>query len=57
MQPVQGVTTLSLSAFVPPPGSYYNYASFYNPAGTFRRLVPPMSTRQRRCWRPGRPST
>jgi iron complex outermembrane receptor protein len=40
-QPVQGVTTLSPSVFVPPSGSYYNYASYYNPAGTFRRLVPP----------------
>ena len=35
VQPVQGVTNLPLSAFVPPKGSYYNYASFYNPAGTF----------------------
>ena len=43
-QPVPGVTTLSPSVFVPPPGSYYNYASFYNPAGTFRRLVPPLTT-------------
>jgi iron complex outermembrane recepter protein len=44
VQPVQGVTNLPLSAFVPPKGSYYNYASFYNPAGTFRRLVPPLTT-------------
>jgi iron complex outermembrane recepter protein len=36
IQPVQGVTALPISAFVPPPGSYYNYASFYSPRGTFR---------------------
>ncbi len=41
VQPVQGVTNLSIAAFVPPAGSYYNYASFYNPPGTFVRLVPP----------------
>ncbi len=41
VQPVPGVTNLPLSAFLPPAGSYYNYASFYNPAGTFHRLVPP----------------
>jgi iron complex outermembrane receptor protein len=41
VQPRQGVTTLPLSAFVPPPGSYYNYASYYNPAGTFTRLANP----------------
>jgi iron complex outermembrane recepter protein len=42
-QPVLGVggTALSLSTFVPPPGSYYNYATFYNPPGTFRRTAPP----------------
>jgi iron complex outermembrane recepter protein len=44
VQPVPGVTNLPSSAFVPPPGSYYNYASFYNPAGTFRRLVAPFTT-------------
>ena len=39
IQPVQGVggTALPLSAFLPPPGSYYNYASFYNPRGTYTR--------------------
>ena len=39
IQPVQGVggTALPLSAFQPPPGSYYNYASFYNPKGTYVR--------------------
>jgi iron complex outermembrane receptor protein len=43
IQPVQGVggTALPISAFVPPAGSYYNYASFYNPKGTFTRLAPP----------------
>lgn len=41
VQPVPGVTNLAAAAFVPPAGSYYNYASFYNPAGTFRRLVAP----------------
>jgi iron complex outermembrane recepter protein len=41
VQPRQGVTTLPLSAFVPPPGSYYNYASYYNPAGTYTRLANP----------------
>lgn len=40
-QPVQGVTSLSVATFVPPPGSYYNYASYYNPAGTFTRLASP----------------
>jgi iron complex outermembrane receptor protein len=40
-QPVQGVTSLPVAAFVPPPGSYYNYASYYNPAGTFTRLAQP----------------
>jgi iron complex outermembrane receptor protein len=44
VQPVQGVTNLPPSAFVPPAGSYYNYASFYNPPGTFTRLVPPNTT-------------
>src|SRR5690606_32591690 len=32
-QPVQGLTNLSAADFVPPPGSYYNYASYFNPAG------------------------
>jgi iron complex outermembrane receptor protein len=37
IQPVQGVggTSLPLSAFVVPHGSYYNYATFQNPKGTF----------------------
>lgn len=37
VQPVLGTggTSLPGSAFVPPPGSYYNYASYYNPPGTF----------------------
>ena len=39
VQPVPGVTSLSVADFVPPPGSYYNYASFYNPGGTFRFLA------------------
>ena len=39
IQPLQGVggTTLPLSAFVVPHGSYYNYATFYNPRGTYVR--------------------
>jgi iron complex outermembrane recepter protein len=41
IQPVLGVTNLSLATFVPPRGSYYNYASYYNPPGTFRRTAPP----------------
>jgi iron complex outermembrane receptor protein len=41
VQPVQGVTSIPASAFVPPRGSYYNYASYYNPAGTFTRLASP----------------
>jgi iron complex outermembrane recepter protein len=41
VQPVQGVTSLPVSAFIPPTGSYYNYASYYNPAGTFVRLANP----------------
>ena len=35
IQPVQGVTALPLSTFVVPHGSYYNYATFQNPRGTF----------------------
>jgi iron complex outermembrane recepter protein len=35
IQPVAGVTNLPASVFVPPRGSYYNYASYYSPAGTF----------------------
>jgi iron complex outermembrane recepter protein len=38
---VQGVTNLPLTAFLPPPGSFYNYASFYNPRGTFTRIAAP----------------
>jgi len=43
VQPVLGVggTALPESAFAPPPGSYYNYASYYNPPGTFTRLAAP----------------
>jgi iron complex outermembrane receptor protein len=37
-QPIQGVTSFSPADFVPPKGSYYNYASYYNPAGTFTYL-------------------
>src|SRR5690348_3420053 len=39
IQPLQGAggTTLPLSAFVVPHGSYYNYATFYNPSGTYVR--------------------
>jgi iron complex outermembrane receptor protein len=44
VQPVQGTTSLPISTFVPPRGSYYNYASFYNPGGTFTRLVAPFTS-------------
>jgi iron complex outermembrane recepter protein len=39
IQPVQGPggTALPLSTFVVPWGSYYNYATFYNPRGTYTR--------------------
>ena len=42
-QPVFGAggTALAASAFVPPAGSYYNYATYYNPAGTFTKLSAP----------------
>lgn len=42
-QPVAGPggTNLAPADFVPPPGSYYNYASYYNPAGTYVRLAQP----------------
>jgi iron complex outermembrane receptor protein len=40
VQPMPGLT-LPASTFVPPPGSYYNYSSYYNPAGTFVRLANP----------------
>ncbi len=43
-QPVPGVTHLAPSDFVPPYGSYYNYASFYNPPATFTRLVAPLTS-------------
>jgi iron complex outermembrane recepter protein len=36
VQPILGVTNLALAAFVPPKGSFYNYATYYNPPGTFR---------------------
>ena len=35
VQPVQGVTSLPASAFVVPRGSYYNFATYYNPKNTF----------------------
>jgi iron complex outermembrane receptor protein len=38
VQPVPGVTSLSVADFVPPKGSYYNYANYYNPGGTFTYL-------------------
>jgi iron complex outermembrane receptor protein len=38
-QPVQGVTALPASAFVVPRGSYYNYATYYNPKNTFTTLT------------------
>ncbi|MEO6078195.1 MAG: TonB-dependent receptor [Steroidobacteraceae bacterium] len=39
IQPVQGPggTALPLSTFVVPRGSFYNYATFYNPKGTYTR--------------------
>lgn len=41
-QPVPGAATgLSAADFVPPPGSYYNYATFFNPAGTYQYLSGP----------------
>ncbi|MEO6078208.1 MAG: TonB-dependent receptor [Steroidobacteraceae bacterium] len=46
IQPVRGATNLPLYTFVPPRGSYYTYASYYNPAGTFVTtpgLTPPAS--------------
>ncbi|HEY4214778.1 MAG TPA: TonB-dependent receptor [Steroidobacteraceae bacterium] len=39
VQPVQGVTALPGSAFVVPWGSYYNYATYYNPRNTFTVLT------------------
>jgi hypothetical protein len=39
VQPVQGVTSLPASAFVVPRGSYYNYATYYNPKNTFTALT------------------
>ena len=39
VQPVQGVTALPGSAFVVPPGSYYNFATYYNPKNTFTVLA------------------
>ena len=41
VQPVPGVTSLSLADFVPPYGSYYNYVTFYSPAAPFRYLSGP----------------
>ncbi|MEP7243465.1 MAG: TonB-dependent receptor, partial [Gammaproteobacteria bacterium] len=40
-QPVQGVTALPGAAFVVPRGSYYNYATYYNPKNTFTALAGP----------------
>ena len=40
VQPIAGVS-LPASAFVPPAGSYYNYASYYNPRAIFTRLASP----------------
>jgi iron complex outermembrane receptor protein len=39
VQPVQGVTALPASAFVVPRGSYYNFATYYNPKNTFTVLT------------------
>jgi len=39
VQPLQGVTTLPGAAFVVPRGSYYNYATYYNPKNTFTNLA------------------
>jgi iron complex outermembrane receptor protein len=39
VQPVQGVTALPGAAFVVPRGSYYNYATYYNPKNTFTILT------------------
>jgi iron complex outermembrane receptor protein len=38
VQPVQGVTSLPLGAFVVPYGSYYNYASYYSGPALFNAL-------------------
>jgi iron complex outermembrane recepter protein len=38
IQPVPGVTNLPLTAFLFPKGVNSNYASYYNPPATFRRL-------------------
>jgi iron complex outermembrane recepter protein len=45
IQPVAGVTALPASAFVVPRGSYYNYSTYYNPAGTFTTLSGPNTGR------------
>jgi hypothetical protein len=39
IQPLQGVTSLPAAAFVVPRGSYYNYATYYNPKNTFTALA------------------
>ncbi|MFM1887620.1 MAG: hypothetical protein RL026_2777 [Pseudomonadota bacterium] len=44
VQPVLGSTNLSLAMFVPPKGSYYNFATYYNPPGTFRATSGATST-------------
>lgn len=42
IQPVQGPngTSLSLQDFIVPRGSYYNYASYYSPPGTYNGTTP-----------------
>ena len=45
VQPVQGVTALPASAFVVPRGSYYNYATYYDPKNTFTVLTGPNTGR------------
>jgi iron complex outermembrane receptor protein len=47
VQPVQGVngTALSLAPFVVPAGSYYNYASYYNPPATTTTGAPLIESR------------
>lgn len=55
-QPAAGLS-LAPSVFVPPAGSYYNYATFYNPAGTFVRTAQPgagATTPEAETWADGR---
>ena len=44
VQPVSG-TTIPLSTFVVPAGSYYNYASYYNPPGVSTTGAPLLESR------------